>query len=167
MELQSLYRLPESYGDTRIALMAVDPHLLYTYWEIGHDKLKSFKENVGTKILENSYSALRITNISKNFYFFIRLNDFSTSWYINVPDSSCIYVVEIGRMFLDEFFINFATSNHVTTPGVNISFNDAACFVNYKNASKIANINTSSQHSLLQFAIKKAVSSFEMYKNKS
>jgi hypothetical protein len=167
MELQSLYQLPENYGDTKIALMAVDPHLLYTYWEIGQDKLESLKENIGLRVLENSYTALRVTNISKNFSFFIRLNDFSACWYINVPDSGCVYVVEIGRKFLDDFFINFATSNHVTMPGVNISFNDATCFVNYKDASKIVNIIIPNQSQVLQLAIGKTVSSFELFKNES
>lgn len=167
MELQSLYQLPESYGDTKIVLMAVDPHLLYTYWEIGYDKLKSFEKNIGARVLENSYSALRVTNISKNFSFFIRLNDFSTSWYINAPDSNCIYVVEIGRKLLNEFFINFATSNYITMPSVNISFNNSTCFINYKNSSQIVNIDIPSKSLLLQFSIEKTVSSFEMFKNES
>lgn len=167
MELQSLYQLPETYGDTKITLMAVDPHLLYTYWEISDEKLKSFKENIEVKILENSVPALRVTNISKNSSFFIRLNDFSTSWYINVPDSGCIYMVEIGRKFLDEFFINFATSNHVTMPSVNISLNDTVCFVNYKDASKIVKISTPAPGKNLPayVPIEKAISSFEMFKN--
>ncbi len=167
MELQSLYQLPENYGDTKIALMAVDPHLLYTYWEIGQDKLESLKKNIGLRVLENSYTVLKVSNISKNSSFFIRLNNFSTSWYINVPDSGCIYVVEIGRKLLDDFFINFATSNHVTMPGVNISFNDSVCFVNYKNASKVIDITTSNQSPILQFAMRKTVSSFEIFNNKS
>lgn len=141
IEIQSSYQLPETYGETKITLLAINPHLLYAYWEISSGKLKNFEENVEPQIIKSSIPALKVKNISKNTVDFIRLNEFSASWYINVPDSGCIYMVEIGRNILDEFFISFASSNHVITPNANISLNDTICFVNYRDISKTVKIN--------------------------
>lgn len=170
MEMQSLYQLPDTYGETKITLLAINPHLLYAYWEISSEKLKSFKENVEAQIMETSIPSLKVTNISKNTVNLIRLNDFSTSWYINVPDSGCIYMVEIGRNLLDEFFISFASSNHVITPNANISLNDTICFVNFRDVSKTIKISIPDKREdlpaylSLEF-LEKAVSSFGIQDN--
>lgn len=171
---QSLYQLPEIYGETRITLMPVDHHLLYTYWEISDEKLRSFKEKFGIKLFESSIPALKITNISKNTSFLIQLNEFSTSWYINVPDSGCVYMAEIGRKFSDDFFISFASSNHVLMPNVNISLNTAAYFVNCKDILKVMKEYSHTENMAMYAYIndiasemEKTLSSYGIYFNES
>ncbi len=145
--MQSLYQLPETYGETKIALLAINPYQLYAYWEISGEKLKSFAKNVEPQIMETSVPALKVTNISRNTFELIRINDHSTSWYINVPDSGCIYMAEIGRNLLDEFFISFASSNHVVTPNASISLNDTVCLVNFYDISKVSMVSLVSNDS--------------------
>lgn len=129
---QSAYFLPSGYGDNRITLLTRDPHWLYAYWEVSNNRKNAFVEDFGPELWEKSIPVLKVTNLSKNESFFVRINDFSNNWYINVSDSNCLYVAEIGRKISDRFFITLATSNYTVTPGDNISNNTSAYFINYK-----------------------------------
>lgn len=120
------------YNDNRIVLLARDPHWLYAYWELSEENKKKFYEDFGHELWEKSLPVLKVTNVSKNERFYIRINDFSDNWYINVSDSDSLYVAEIGRMVSGQFFINLASSNYTVTPGENVSMNTSAYFINYK-----------------------------------
>ncbi|HOJ10232.1 MAG TPA: DUF4912 domain-containing protein [Clostridiales bacterium] len=135
---KSQYELPESYEDNNIAIMAVDAHTLYAYWDISNNKMQNLINNIGSMVWENSVPALKITNLTKNSSFFVRINGFSHDWYINIHDSGCIFVAELGRKITDDYFISFATSNHISLPDTSISFNNTACFVNCKYAMESA-----------------------------
>lgn len=132
VQLKSNYDLPAGYDDTKITLLSQDPHWLYVYWEISDSKRSSFYEDMGSSLWEKSVPVLKVSNVSKNEIFYIRINDFSTNWYINVADSSCLYTVEIGRKVSDRFFVNLASSNYIVTPGDAVSSNTSAFFVDYK-----------------------------------
>lgn len=122
--------IPETYGEDRITLLARDPNCLYAYWEITDKKIEDFKIEFGEQLYSKSLPVLKVNNISRNESYYIRINDFSGSWYINVPEVNNIYVVEIGRKISENFFVSFAASNIAQTPGVGISSNTGACFVN-------------------------------------
>lgn len=127
------YRLSSSYNDNAIVLLARDPHWLYAYWEVSDDKKNTFYKDFGSELWEKSTPVLKVTNVSRNNFFYIRINNFSDSWYINVPDSNNLYIAEIGRMVSGQFFINLASSNYAVTPGESISPATTAYFINYKN----------------------------------
>lgn len=127
----SEYQLPESYNGTEIILAARDPNWLYAYWEISEDKKKQFIDQFGMELWEKSIPSLKIINISKIEELFIRINESSNSWYINVEHPGCVYFAEIGRKISDTFFISLATSNCINTPGDNISANTTCFFVDY------------------------------------
>lgn len=126
------YYLPSAYNDNRIVLLARDPFWLYAYWEISREKKNNFFENFGSKLWDKSVPVLKISNASKNESFYVGINEFSNNRYINVSDSNNIYTAEIGRMVSDRFFISLASSNHIATPGDNISLNTTACFADYR-----------------------------------
>ena len=132
VQSQSTYLLPSEYGENKIMLMTRDPHCLYAYWEISNNKINIFRKELGNEIWERSVPALKITNISKNTSFFIKINDFSNSWYINVSDSDCLYAAEIGRKLGEGLFINIASSNYIATQQEKASSSNNAYFVNYK-----------------------------------
>jgi len=128
---QSKYDLPSCYNDNSITLLARDPHWLYAYWEISDERRDFFFKDLGHELWEKSVPVLKITNVSKNENTFVRINDFCSSWYINVPDTNCLYTAEIGRRVSERFFINLASSNYAATPCNNISVNNTMLFVNY------------------------------------
>lgn len=129
---QSTFSLPLEYGNNRIVLMVRDPHWLYAYWEISPEKRNAFIQEFGQDLWEKSYPVLRITNVSKNESFFIRINDYTNNWYIYVEDANSLFVAEIGRSIAQQFFINLASSNYIYTPSETVSNNTSAYFVDYR-----------------------------------
>jgi len=141
--LQSESFVPSGYGNSQITLLARDPYWLYAYWEISPESKDAFIRDLGPELWEKSVPALKVTNISKNESFFVRINDFSDSWYINVNYPNCLYVAELGRKISERFFISIASSNYVSTPGCSVSSNTAAYFINYNDLKNgLAGINT-------------------------
>lgn len=130
---QRTFHLPANYNINSICLLARDPHWLFAYWELSDEKKKEFIEEFGSELWERSIPVLKVTNVSKNTSFYIRINEFSNNWYINVADTNSLYVVEIGRKVSEHFFINLAGSNYVATPSDSISTNTNAYFIDYKN----------------------------------
>lgn len=129
---QSLYDLPYRYDDSRIVLLARDPYHLFAYWEISDSKKNTFLNEFGGDLWEKSIPVLKITNVSRNTSFYIRIEESVSSWYINVPEQDSIYIAEIGRRLSEQFFINLVSSNYIQTPNNSISSNTTAHFINYR-----------------------------------
>lgn len=124
--------LPFGYSDNKIVLLPKDPNCLYAYWEISEKRKNEFIEEFGEKLWEKSIPVIKVTNVSNNTNFYIRINDFTNNWYINVPCPDSLYVAELGRKISDQFFITLASSNYVATPSVTVSQNTGAYFINYR-----------------------------------
>lgn len=122
--------------DSSIVLMTRDPHSIYAYWQVSESAKNKFLEELGRELWEKSFPVLKVTNVSRNESFFVRINEFSDNWYINVPDPNSLYVAEIGRMTAGMFFIGLASSNYVVTPGDSVSSNTASHFVDYRDLKK-------------------------------
>lgn len=127
---QNNQHLLTSYNNSYITLLARDPYWLYAYWEI-NEHAASMQRNMGDELWEKSVPELKVTDVGTNKSFYVRINEFSNNWYINVPNSECLYRVEIGRNISDSSFISFAASNCAATPCDNISQDITAYFVNY------------------------------------
>lgn len=124
--------IPSGYGENRITLLTRDPHWLFAYWEISNNKLESFCKDFGQELWQKSTPVIKVTNVSKNEDFFIRINDFTDNWYIHVPDSNCMYIAELGRRVSDDLYINLASSNCVVTPVNYPSSDTTAYFIDYR-----------------------------------
>ena len=123
--------LPVKYEQDRISLLVRDPHWLYVYWEISELRKDLLIKELGSEFISRSVPVLRITNVSNNESFFVRINEFSTNWYVNVADANSVYIAELGRKISDSFFVSLLSSNSVVTPGDSVSSSSAAYFVNY------------------------------------
>ena len=118
-------------GDCIITLLARDPNWLYVYWDISEEKSRAFMSELGEELWGRSVPSLKVTNITKNESFFVRINEFSDNWYINVQDPNNMYVVEIGRKISEHLFIGFLSSNSAVTPGNRAMPATSVCFANY------------------------------------
>ncbi|HHW31782.1 MAG TPA: DUF4912 domain-containing protein [Clostridiaceae bacterium] len=127
--------LPELYNDDIMILYAVDPKRLFTCWEISEIRKNHFINDFGRELWEKSVPVLIVSNITRNESFEIRVNNFSDSWYINVPHSDCIYRVELGRRVSEHFVINLITSNSVYVPGDGSSSDTKILFADYRDIS--------------------------------
>jgi len=120
------------YGDNQLTLLLRDPNCLYAYWEISDDIKNAFIKEFGNELWEKSVPVLKITNITKQESFFVRINDFSNYWFINIEHAGEAYVGELGRKVSDKFFISIATSNYITSEDESANKNSLTYFANYK-----------------------------------
>ncbi|MDP4181091.1 MAG: DUF4912 domain-containing protein [Bacillota bacterium] len=127
------YPLPESYGETKIVLIARDPHCIFAYWEISGSETRKFIDEFGKELWKKSVPALKVKNLSRNSSFLVFIDQLANNWYINVDDINCLYEVEYGRSISEKFFIPQITSNYVITPGNTVSSSTSCHFTDYRN----------------------------------
>jgi hypothetical protein len=102
--------LPESYGETRVVLLAVDPNLVHAYWNVAPDKLREAKSRVG----ESSQAVLRFYEAGARFDVDIDLGP--RNWYVPLWSAGKSYYVDLGLRGEGGSFVQLARSNVVHTP---------------------------------------------------
>lgn len=117
---------------SRLVLLPVDPYCIYAYWELPHDIKNLFIDCFGNEIWEKSIPVLKVINLTKNKSIYLEIDDSSDNRFINVPDSNCTYMAELGRIKSGHFFINTLSSNCVSVPNSTISDIGVPYFVNYE-----------------------------------
>lgn len=128
-DFKTSYQQFAGFDSDRLVLMVKDPRCLYAYWDVSDNIREKYATEFGNDIWQKSAAALKITNVSQNSSFTININDAMDSTYINVPNSSSLYCVELGRLISDNCFISILKSNYVVTPTDNISSNSAVFFI--------------------------------------
>jgi len=129
------YELPNRYNQTVIRLLVQSPTRLFAYWEVSDDTIRSF--NAHHQKYDDCMAVLKVTNISKNYSYNIPVSPFANNYYIEVEDSGCQYVVELGRYSNKDGYINLYTSNVAMVPSGSpahtnyTSFTDGILFANY------------------------------------
>lgn len=116
------YELPDIYSDTKIVLLLRDPFWAFAYWDIHNLDLMKVKESnpdleLFLRVYELEHPDDDIAEALGSFE--IPVQETDTSWYINLPNPSRGYKVELfcdcmencGEVFL------MAKSNAVESPG--------------------------------------------------
>lgn len=115
--------LPDSYGETRVVLLPVDPYLLHVYWEVTPVELEKAKYQLGDEHGQ-SQAVLRcydVTNIifdgtNANGSFDVYIDLLSQSWYVHLLSPEKSYFVELGFKTEDGRFYRIARSNIADIP---------------------------------------------------
>ena len=127
------YIIPETYNETKIHIMLVEPLLAYAYWDLSEkDRL------VYSNTIKPGKLLLRVHEISsenKNgeqlpdfFDIPIRIKD--SDWYINLPSNNSSYCIDLILFMYGEEKI-LCTSNTVTSPAKTIeNFKSCPDFIN-------------------------------------
>ena len=115
--------LPDSYGETRAVLMAIEPYLLHVYWEVASVEIEKAKHWFGDDHAQ-SETILRfhdvtdaiIDNGKTHGFFDMDIDLYSRSRYVHLwsPDKS--YFVELGFKTADGRFFPLVRSNVAKTP---------------------------------------------------
>lgn len=124
--------LPESYGETRVMLLPVEPYLVHAYWEFSCRQILCLDEEQG-KIKhrvngdqKHTQPILRCYDVSdqaadwKNDapYFDVNIDLATGNCYVPLFKAGKSYMVELGFKTRDGHFFAAAQSNTVETPRV-------------------------------------------------
>ena len=112
------YVIPESYNETRIHFMLVDPLLGFAYWDLSEkDRTVYVNTSKPGKLLlrvhEKECAAINGENLPDFFDIPVKLKD--TSWYINLPSHNACYYIELIQFMYGEEKI-LCTSNTISSP---------------------------------------------------
>jgi hypothetical protein len=115
--------LPDSYGETRVVLLPVEPYLLHVYWEVTPVDLEKAKHQIDEEHGQ-SQAILRcydVTNIifdgaNANGSFDVQIDLPAKSWYVHLWSPEKSYFVEVGFKTEDGRFYPIARSNIAETP---------------------------------------------------
>lgn len=115
--------LPDSYGETRVVLLPVEPHLLHVHWEVTLVELRKAKYRLGDDYAR-SQAVLRchdVTNIifdgtNAHTSFNVDIDLQAKNWYVSLWSPEKSYFVELGFRTEDGRFYPMVRSNIVETP---------------------------------------------------
>lgn len=140
-DIPEYYDLPYRYNHTIIKLLAQNPTTLFVYWDLNDYDRNQLTQTYGENFFNETYPVLVIHNLTDNYTFEERIDDFANNWYIHVNDSKCTYTVELGRRpneghsitnnfnDLNTNYINLSWSNPIENPNDHVLF--------YKNHDKL------------------------------
>jgi hypothetical protein len=120
---ETMFPLPTTYYETKIALLVRDPYWLYTYWDLSPEAKGQLMNDYGD--WEKAPLSLRIWEEEESgggdpLFFNVAINPFTSNWYLNVQPNHC-YTAELGYFSPTGDFIVLARSNTVTTPRATFS----------------------------------------------
>ena len=104
--LPEYYNLPYRYNKDTVKILAQTPKKLFVYWDFDDSIKNEITEKFGEYFWDKTYPVLIVKNITKNYSFEIQIDDFANSWYIDIPDDTSTYTVEIGRKLKEDFEYN-------------------------------------------------------------
>ncbi|CAN5469409.1 hypothetical protein BH09SUM1_BH09SUM1_28140 [soil metagenome] len=114
--------LPQEYGDTKVVLLNRDPEWIFAYWEVNRATRKRFGIERGT---HNKQFVLRLHELrldnGKTTPTDTAVNDYTSSWYLRIPNTASRYMVELGVYGEKNKFISITTSNPIEIPRMSIS----------------------------------------------
>lgn len=111
--ISEYYELPNKYNETVVRLLVQSPTRMYAYWEVSDGAIKNFDNQ---KIDYNlSTPILKITNLTMNYSYEVKIDPYATNYWIDVKDVNCNYKVELGRRYKNKY-ISIYESNQVTIP---------------------------------------------------
>ena len=140
-DVPEYYDLPYRYNHTVIKLLAQNPTTLFVYWDLNDYDRNQLVQTYGDNFFNDTYPVLVIHNLTDNYTFEEKIDDFANNWYIHVNDSKCTYTVELGRRpnegqaitnkfnDLNTDYINLSWSNPIENPNDHVLF--------YKNHDKL------------------------------
>lgn len=140
LDILEYYDLPYRYDQTVVKLLFQTPKTLFVYWDITDEDRKNYQKQYGENFFEDTKPVLVIHNETMNYSFEIEINDFANSWYFNISDPNCKYVIELGRrpknqnIYFPDNYLYITSSNKLDAPNDKVLFNDNGGKIVYKNA---------------------------------
>ncbi len=150
------YDLPYRYNQTTVKILAQTPKMLFVYWDISDEDRLAYTTKYGEDFFSKTRPVLLVHNETMNYTFEVEINDFANSWYLQVADANCKYVIELGRrpnLYQDtikEDYIHVTSSNEIDAPNDHILFEKFNPNVVYKDV-KTGKVSTKNFSSFSRF----------------
>lgn len=141
------YDLPYRYNQTVVKVLAQTPQMLFVYWDISDEDRIQYTTKYGNDFFNKTTPVLLVHNETMDYTFEVEINDFANSWYLQVADPNCKYIIELGRrpnLYQDSIksnYIYITSSNKIDAPNDHILFEEFNPNVTYKNV-KTGEIST-------------------------
>lgn len=119
-----VHELPNTYGEDKIVALVRDPYWIFVYWEITQRKRAEIERDYGPSAWNDSPPILRVydttdvifTESGPHTFYDIYINNYASSWHINVGRPNRTFCVERGLILPDGRYVPLLRSNFVTTP---------------------------------------------------
>lgn len=180
--LPEYYDLPYRYNETVVKILAQTPKRLFIYWDISDKDIEKYRKAFGEDFFEKTYPVLLVHNEELNYTYEVPINDFANSWYLDIKDSKCKYVVQLGRKFkeipkiegeteqivieeninLKNDYIEIVNSNSLEAPNDRILFDEIKPTITYRNVKTHEEFTKDITNVLTGFA--KVYNVYDLYK---
>ena len=164
------YDLPYRYNQTIVKILAQTPKKIFVYWDISDEDRMQYTTKYGNDFFNKTRPVLVVHNETMDYTFEVEINDFANSWYLQVSNPNCKYVIELGRRpnlyqtTIQEDYIYVTSSNHMEAPNDHILFEEFNPNVSYKNV-KTGEISTKDFSHLSNFTnIQNIYGIYDLYK---
>lgn len=117
--------LPQEYGEEGIALMARDPYIAYSYWELPQARLEKEKAWFGwdSKLCVRLYDVTGVNFDGANAagYFDQEVYERVGAWYFDLGRPTHVFCADLGLLAPNGRFLTIVRSNTVTMPRDGVS----------------------------------------------
>ena len=119
--ISEFYELDNRYDETTVKVIAQTPKKLFVYWDVSDVQKKQLAKEFGDDFFKSTYPVLIVENNSTGESFEITVNDFTNSWYIDIPDNSSDYSVQYARRNFEKLNISHSYPEKISD--TNLQFN--------------------------------------------
>lgn len=117
--------LPHEYGSERMALLARDPYMAFSYWELPQDRLEKEKAWFGwdSKLCVRIYdvTGVQFNGANATAYFDQEVYERVGSWYFDFGRPTHSFCADLGLLAPNGRFLTLIRSNTVTMPRDGVS----------------------------------------------
>lgn len=110
------FAVPESYGESRVRIVARDPQTLFAYWELAPGALAELRRELGSRLVAVSPVTLRLSEPGTSWTESVFVSGGGRSEYVPVDGHSHALRAEVGLTLPWGEFRCLATSRTVTPP---------------------------------------------------
>lgn len=117
--------LPHEYGSERMTLLARDPYMAFTYWELPQDRLEKEKAWFGwdSKLCVRVYdvTGVQFNGANAAAYFDQEVYELVGSWYFDLGRPTHSFCADLGLLAPNGRFLTLVRSNTVVMPRDGVS----------------------------------------------
>ena len=126
--------LPESYGTSRLLLLARDPLCLYAHWDLSSEQQRSLNQrSADGHLMLRLHSGQGDGPIAAE----IQLHPESLHRFVPVTTAGATYVAELGYQDSNRLWVSVAISNPAATPSASVSSDKTVRFATMPDAPTI------------------------------